>query len=165
MELQILQRENQKLATITRLCIHLVDRCRTLNKTKQFIEDLSRLGILIDEFNHFNTKKNSQLPTFGNSGLVFDGGHQNNHNMNNTTTLVRGKSNPTNTLNNNNNLNQSTTTMMINNQSTVGGDSIGANMYLIPITMGPNQQGQPQQYQLIQTTNDTAMISGSPCSS
>lgn len=162
MELQILQRENQKLASITRLCIHLVDRCRTLNKTKQFIEDLSRLGILIDEFNHCNTKKNSQLPTFGNSGLVFDG-----HNT--TTTVGRGTKSSANTSSNNIN-NQSTTataTMITtnnNNNSNTSGGGIGTNVYLIPIQMGPNQQG-PQQYQLIQTTNDTTLISPSGISS
>ena len=70
-DMENLNNENEQLATITRLCIHLVDRCRALNKSKQFIEDMHKLGQLIDKFNQTNTRKTSPLPSFGNSGLVF----------------------------------------------------------------------------------------------
>lgn len=70
-DIEVLSAENQKLSSIARLCIHLVDRCRTLNKSKQFSEDLTKLGSLIDDFNRCNTRRGSSLPTFNNSGLVF----------------------------------------------------------------------------------------------
>ena len=70
-DVDVLSQENQKLSSIARLCIHLVDRCRTLNKSKQFSEDLTKLGNLIDDFNRNNTRRCSQLPNFNHTGLVF----------------------------------------------------------------------------------------------
>lgn len=69
-EMQSLGRENQKLITIARLSIHLIDRCRNLNKAKQFTEDLFKLSSLIEEYNRSTTRRGS-LPLFNNNGIVF----------------------------------------------------------------------------------------------
>ena len=85
-ELQNIQQilnENQKLSAIARICIHLVDRCRTLNKTKQFTEDLNKLGNMIDDFNRNNIRNNgTMLPSFSTAGLVFANGNGSTNNGN-----------------------------------------------------------------------------------
>lgn len=140
-EIQNLIRDNNKLSSIARLCIHMVDRCRMLNKSKQFIEDLSKLSNLIEDFNRFNTRKNSHLPTFNSTGLVFP------IKQNQGSFVVVGKSGTS----SNNNENHYFSSM--NNTRVTQQISNDGNMYIIPIL--DSNQSSVQQLQFFHN-NDGA---------
>lgn len=109
--------ENQKLAAIARVCIHLVDRCRIVNKSKQFTEDMNKLSNMIDDFNR-NTSRHltNSLPVINHSGgLVFANG-TNGGNGSQISTAVTSTSNGG----------------QANNKQ-LSLTNTGANMFLIPI--------------------------------